>query len=96
MRKILITSSLILFGFLAFAQSSEATVHIENEKVKFDTSRIESHYDKLAVYLFTIRKFRTFELKSAELDNTLKFEPNGQTNVGLGFNYKWDWDWNGF
>ncbi len=88
MKKTIIIFTSLLFSVLAFAQSSETTINIE-KKAKFDTSRIESHYDKLAVYLFTIRKFRNFELKSTELENSLKFQPNGQTNVGLGFNYKW-------
>ncbi len=89
MKKILIITCWLLINAFAFAQSNEATINLESKKVKYDTSRIESHYDKLAIQLFTIRKFRNFELKSTEFEEKLKFEPNGQTNLGLGFNYKW-------
>lgn len=89
MKKTLIITSCLLFNAFAFAQSNEATITLKSRKVDYDTSRIESHYDKLAFHVFTIKKFRNFELKSTEFEEKMNFEPNGQTNLGLGFNYKW-------
>ena len=89
MTKFVLTILTLCWGIILIGQSNEASIEIDNKKVKFDTSRIESHYDKLGVYLFTIRKYRSFEIKSTEFEERLEFQPNGQTNVGLGFNYKW-------
>lgn len=54
-----------------------------------DTTNIISYKDKLGLHIYSIQKFRTYELKNSRLGTKLKFEPNGQTNLGLGFNYKW-------
>jgi hypothetical protein len=59
------------------------------KKIPADSVNIISHWDKLGLYIYSIRKFRTYELKNSNLGLKLKFEPNGQTNIGLGFNYKW-------
>jgi len=89
MLKATVFTFLVLFCSAINAQSNEATINLENKKLVFDTSRIESYSDKLGIYLYSIRKFRNYELKSTEFEKKLKFEPNGQTNLGFGFNYKW-------
>ncbi|MFN8258816.1 MAG: DUF4421 family protein [Bacteroidales bacterium] len=63
---------------------------IESSNISsIDAQYIKSHTNKLGIYIFTSRKYRTYGFKNNENDVKLRFEPNGQTNLGLGFNYKW-------
>lgn len=88
MRKVILFFCLLSGSYFIVAQSNDD--FLSNEKtLDYDTSKIQSHSDKLGIYAYSIRKFRTYELKNKEVDKRLKFEPNGQTNLGLGFNYKW-------
>jgi len=78
----------LLLLVLCFFQSTKADVPAVEEDFS-DTSNIISYRDKLCLQIYTIRKFRTYALKNQELDLKMKFEPNGQTNIGFGFSYKW-------
>jgi len=72
---------------LALSQKNEDTI---TETVPYyDTNYIKSYSDYVGIYTFALRKYRTYGLRNSELKSKLKFEPNGQTNLGLGFNYKW-------
>jgi len=77
---------LILLGVFS---NASAINFINFTNIPSDSTHIISHRDKFGLYFYSIRKFRTYELKNKELGLKLKFEPNGQTNLGLGFNYKW-------
>jgi hypothetical protein len=80
---------LLLLLFLDIISISRASEIVLKIHIPIDTSNIISYKDKLGLYIYTINKFRTYEFKNAELGTKLKFQPNGQTNLGLGFNYKW-------
>ncbi len=74
-------------AYISKSQNSKSSP-VENFPV-FDTSYIKSYTDQLGLFTYALRKYRTYGLKNKELNTKLKFEPNGQTNLGLGFNYKW-------
>jgi len=75
--------------FLVNFSISRASYTFSKELLPVDSSSITSYRDKLGLYIYSIRKFRTYELKNTNLGMKLKFDPNGQTNLGMGFNYKW-------
>jgi hypothetical protein len=79
---------IILSVFLALSIISKANPSFNGQDFS-DSSNITSYRDKLGLYVYSIRKFRAYDLKNADLGLKLKFEPNGQTNIGLGFTYKW-------
>jgi hypothetical protein len=81
--------TILLFVSLSLSPLAKATESITSNNTPSDTSNIINYRDKLGLYVYTIRKFRTYELKDSELGLKLKFEPNGQTNIGAGFFYKW-------
>lgn len=88
MLKVLVLFCLMVFSCLVDAQSDKELV-VGETNFRYDTSSIQSYSDKLGLYIYSIRKIRRYEFKNKELNKRLKFEPNGQTNLGLGFNYKW-------
>jgi len=88
MFKVFVLFCLLMVSYLAEAQSN-SELAAKGKKLRYDTACIQSHADKLGLYIYTIRKIRSYEFKNKELNQRLKFEPNGQTNLGLGFNYKW-------
>ncbi len=77
----------LLPAYLSISQTDENAV--DDIIPYYDTSYINSYTDHLGIYTFALRKYRTYGFKNSELKSKLKFEPNGQTNLGLGFTYKW-------
>jgi hypothetical protein len=75
--------------FISLFMPIKASVLIPYTKIPIDSSNITSYHDKLGLYFYSIRKFRTYALKSTNSGLKLKYEPNGRTNIGIGFNYKW-------
>jgi len=73
---------------LCFAQV-DGGIDLEKKKIKYDTIKIVDLSDMLGIYVNTISKMNSLEFKDLNTGKKLKFQPNGQTNLGFGFNYKW-------
>jgi len=87
MKIIFVLAFLSLSTYLSIGQTFANSL---NEIVpNYDTNYIKSYTDHLGIYPYALRKYRSYGLRNKELKTKLKFEPNGQTNLGLGFNYKW-------
>jgi hypothetical protein len=87
MHRIFTLSFFLLCSYLAIGQTDE---DFPDDKVpNYDTNYIQSYTDYIGLYTFALRKYRTYGLRNKALKTKLKFEPNGQTNLGLGLSYKW-------
>ncbi len=75
--KLLVSSLLMVISLFSYSQENDST------------SNFVSYSDKFGLYTYGITKFSKFEITDTLYKNELKYENNGNFNIGLGFNYKW-------
>ena len=84
---------LVILMFLLHSHNanSQGDVHLtpQNDKIKYDTTRIQDLSDQLSLWLYSIKKIYSLQISNTDTDQSLIISPNEQTNIGLGFNYKW-------
>ncbi len=73
---------------LCFAQE-KSNMQVNDKKIKYDTTKIIDLSDMLGIYVNTITKQNHLKFKDLNTNKKLKFQPNGETDLGFGFNYKW-------
>lgn len=85
MKKILKKGTIKLLSTLFLLAISISAYNQDNDSI----SNFVSYSDKFGLYTYGITKFSQFEITDTVIKNTLKYENNGNFNIGLGFNYKW-------
>jgi len=73
-----------------FGQSdSSSTRFFATTPLKTDTSFIKSYSDVFTFRLVSINKSNKFSIDLNQSNNSIKYKPNSQWNLGFGINYKW-------
>lgn len=80
---------LVVIGFVFLFQIAESKSLLQYASAKKDSNFIESYYNDLIIRLYSGEKTHSLDLIDLNSPYSLKYLPNGYSNLGIGINYKW-------